>query len=210
MKNATELLLEFTASSFQDPKKAAAIVRRGWRAFEMPYLADFGFPPRYAAQQEIADFFQRVRDLYPGFEFENVKVLIDTPTQTFRFKTRRVTACDRLSIEMPNWEAEDSWIRRCGNRDFELIWAIINDDAEAYKGIMPADRWVELYMSREKLRREIADGVGVLGIRGERDAGRRHGHSAGTRCNPHPTLMSALATKREELERICCLICRCQ
>ena len=82
MKNATELLLEFTASSFQDPKKAAAMFAEDG-AFEMPYLADFGFPPRYAGQQEIADFFQRVRDLYPGFEFENVKVLIDTPTQTF-------------------------------------------------------------------------------------------------------------------------------
>jgi len=74
--------LEFTASSFQDPKKAAAMFAEDG-AFEMPYLAEFGFPPRYAGQQEIADFFQRVRDLYPGFEFENVKVLIDTPTQAF-------------------------------------------------------------------------------------------------------------------------------
>src|SRR5260370_35760295 len=82
MKNPTELLLEFTASSFQDPKKAAAMFAEDG-AFEMPYLDDFGFPPRYAAQQEIADFFQRVRDPYPGFEFENLKVLIDTPTQTF-------------------------------------------------------------------------------------------------------------------------------
>jgi hypothetical protein len=50
-------------------------------AFEMPYLADFGFPPRYEGHEAIASFFQLVRDLYPGFEFENVKVLIDTPTQ---------------------------------------------------------------------------------------------------------------------------------
>jgi GNAT superfamily N-acetyltransferase len=50
-------------------------------------------------------------------------------------------------------------IRRCNNRDFELIWTIINDGAQAYKGIIPADRWTEPYMSREKLRREIDDGV---------------------------------------------------
>ena len=82
MKNAKELLLEFTASSFQDPQKAAAMFADDG-AFEMPYLADFGFPARYAGQKEIADFFQMVRSLYPGFEFENVKVRIDTPTQVF-------------------------------------------------------------------------------------------------------------------------------
>lgn len=72
-------------------------------------------------------------------------------------------------------------IRRCENRDFELIWAIINDGAQVYKGITPADCWAEPYMSREKLRREIADGalfsgyedvgrlLGVMGIQRVRD-----------------------------------------
>jgi GNAT superfamily N-acetyltransferase len=50
-------------------------------------------------------------------------------------------------------------IRRCDDRDFELIWAIINDGAEAYKGIIPADRWTEPYMSSEELRRQIDEGV---------------------------------------------------
>ena len=50
-------------------------------------------------------------------------------------------------------------IRRCDPRDFEAIWAIINDGAQAYKGIIPADRWTEPYMSREKLHHEIDDGV---------------------------------------------------
>ena len=50
-------------------------------------------------------------------------------------------------------------IRRCDYRDFELIWAIINDGAQAYKGIIPADRWAEPYMSREKLHHEIDEGV---------------------------------------------------
>jgi N-acetylglutamate synthase-like GNAT family acetyltransferase len=52
-----------------------------------------------------------------------------------------------------------SMIRRCDDRDFELICAIINDGARAYKGIIPADRWTEPYMSREELRRQIAEGV---------------------------------------------------
>jgi GNAT superfamily N-acetyltransferase len=50
-------------------------------------------------------------------------------------------------------------IRRCDDRDFEVIWAIINDGAQKYKGIIPADRWTEPYMAREKLRHEMDDGV---------------------------------------------------
>ncbi len=54
-------------------------------------------------------------------------------------------------------------IRSCNEKDFELIWSIINDGAQAYKGVIPADRWTEPYMSREKLRAEIADGVSFSG-----------------------------------------------
>jgi GNAT superfamily N-acetyltransferase len=50
-------------------------------------------------------------------------------------------------------------IRCCDARDFEPIWAIVNDGAQAYKGIIPADRWAEPYMSEEKLRHEMDDGV---------------------------------------------------
>src|SRR5256885_10071110 len=31
-------------------------------------------------------------------------------------------------------------IRRCDNRDFDRMWAIINDGARAYKGVIPEDR----------------------------------------------------------------------
>jgi N-acetylglutamate synthase-like GNAT family acetyltransferase len=54
-------------------------------------------------------------------------------------------------------------IRECVASDFEQIWQIINDGAQAYKGIIPADRWTEPYMSREKLRHEIDDGVEFWG-----------------------------------------------
>ena len=50
-------------------------------------------------------------------------------------------------------------IRRCDDRDFESIWAIINDGAQAYRGTIPEDRWTEPYMSREKLQHEIDGGV---------------------------------------------------
>jgi GNAT superfamily N-acetyltransferase len=50
-------------------------------------------------------------------------------------------------------------MRRCDDRDFELIWAIINDGAKAYKGIIPADRWTEPYISCEELQRQIDEGI---------------------------------------------------
>jgi len=54
-------------------------------------------------------------------------------------------------------------IRPCDDNDFEVIYAIINDAAEAYRGVIPADRWHEPYMSREELRHEIDCGVRFWG-----------------------------------------------
>ena len=51
----------------------------------------------------------------------------------------------------------------CGDTDFEMIYAIINDGAEAYRGVIPADRWHEPYMSRDELRHEIDSGVQFWG-----------------------------------------------
>jgi GNAT superfamily N-acetyltransferase len=58
-------------------------------------------------------------------------------------------------------------LRRCDERDFETIYTIINDGAQAYKGVIPADRWTEPYMSRDKLRHEIADGIAFWGLEQE-------------------------------------------
>jgi GNAT superfamily N-acetyltransferase len=61
------------------------------------------------------------------------------------------------------WMGGIGMIRRCGAEDFEAIYAIINDGAEAYRGVMPADCWTEPYMSREELRQEMEDGVTFSG-----------------------------------------------
>jgi len=53
----------------------------------------------------------------------------------------------------------DIMIRRCDNSELEVIYSIINDAAQAYKGIIPANRWKEPYMSRDELRREMDEGV---------------------------------------------------
>lgn len=69
----------------------------------------------------------------------------------------------------------DPHIRPCTDDDFDAICAIINDAAEAYRGIIPPDRWHEPYMPREELLQQIRDGVifygyqtdnGLLGVMG--------------------------------------------
>jgi N-acetylglutamate synthase-like GNAT family acetyltransferase len=50
-------------------------------------------------------------------------------------------------------------IRRCEEQDFESIWSTINDGAQNYKGVIPADCYAEPYMPKDELRREIEDGI---------------------------------------------------
>jgi len=54
-------------------------------------------------------------------------------------------------------------IRRCDNCDFEAMWAIVNNGAQAYKGVIPEDCWSDPYMSVNELRHEIEDGVEFWG-----------------------------------------------
>lgn len=60
-------------------------------------------------------------------------------------------------------------IRPCTDADFDTIHSIINEAAEAYRGVIPADRWHEPYMSREELLHEIESGVRFWGYEEEGD-----------------------------------------
>jgi N-acetylglutamate synthase-like GNAT family acetyltransferase len=71
-------------------------------------------------------------------------------------------------------------IRAFRDSDLPEILAIINDAAQAYRGVIPADRWHEPYMPREELTSEIADAVvfwvaeeggRLLGVMGMQDKG---------------------------------------
>lgn len=54
-------------------------------------------------------------------------------------------------------------IRACTENDFNAILEVVNDAAQAYRGVIPADRWKDPYMSADELRQEIADGVRFSG-----------------------------------------------
>jgi len=104
-------------------------------------------------------------------------------------------------------------IRRCDDADRPAILAIVNAAAEAYRGVIPEDRWHEPYMDAAELDREIAAGVvfwgfeedgelvGVMGIQPAADVdlirhayvrpGRQRGGVGGT----------LLARRRDEASR---------
>jgi GNAT superfamily N-acetyltransferase len=54
-------------------------------------------------------------------------------------------------------------IRPCRDDEREAILAIVNAAAEAYRGVIPADRWHEPYMSSEELAGEIDAGIEFWG-----------------------------------------------
>lgn len=58
-------------------------------------------------------------------------------------------------------------IRRCKSEEFEAIYALINEAAVAYKGVIPEDRWHEPYMPRAELRGEVNAGVCFWGFEEE-------------------------------------------
>ena len=58
-------------------------------------------------------------------------------------------------------------IRPCNAADVPSIFEIVNDAAQAYKGVIPADRWHEPYMPMEALEGEIAAGVMFWGCEAE-------------------------------------------
>jgi len=58
-------------------------------------------------------------------------------------------------------------IRQCSQRDFEMIYSIINEAAQVYKGVIPGDRWKQPYMSKDELKHEIDAGVVFWGFEEE-------------------------------------------
>ena len=54
-------------------------------------------------------------------------------------------------------------IRPCTDSDVPNIFAIVNDAAQAYRDVIPSDRWHEPYMPLAELKEEIAAGVKFWG-----------------------------------------------
>jgi GNAT superfamily N-acetyltransferase len=50
-------------------------------------------------------------------------------------------------------------IRKLQPAEFKSILHVVNDAADAYRGVIPEDRWKEPYLSDEELRGEMESGV---------------------------------------------------
>jgi N-acetylglutamate synthase-like GNAT family acetyltransferase len=55
-------------------------------------------------------------------------------------------------------------IRPCADQDLEAVLEVINDAAQAYKGVIPKDRCKDPYMPHEELKREVEHGVRFWGF----------------------------------------------
>jgi GNAT superfamily N-acetyltransferase len=112
-------------------------------------------------------------------------------------------------------------LRPCRDDEADTVADVINDGASAYRGVIPADRWKEPYMTGEEVRHEVAAGVrfwgaestgtlvGVMGIQDVKDvtlirhayvrtAWRRHGVGTALllhlrRMARHPVLIGTWA-----------------
>ena len=71
-------------------------------------------------------------------------------------------------------------IRKSEDADLAQIFAVINEAAQAYREVIPTDRWHEPYMPEDELAREIANGIvfwvaeedgRLMGVMGMQDKG---------------------------------------
>jgi N-acetylglutamate synthase-like GNAT family acetyltransferase len=93
-----------------------------------------------------------------------------------------MTGAGRISLESQDVAARNiQRIRQCRSDEFEVIGEIINDAAQAYRGVIPEDRWHEPYMPPAELEEQVKQGVifwgteqdgklvGVMGIQPVQD-----------------------------------------
>jgi hypothetical protein len=60
---------------------------------------------------------------------------------------------------MESLDEDEVIIRQCSESEADCVCKIINNAAQAYKGVIPDDRWHHPYMSHAKFGQELQDGV---------------------------------------------------
>ena len=54
-------------------------------------------------------------------------------------------------------------ISKLNPNEYQAILDVVNDAAEAYKGVIPEDQWREPYMTTEEIKEELKNGVNFYG-----------------------------------------------
>jgi GNAT superfamily N-acetyltransferase len=118
----------------------------------------------------------RAPESVTGGMSSNAKAIVHSPTNGSRASSESLVVAAigflllRLEFIHPNrdsiaprFDDMSTSIRVCRRDELTAILAIVNAAAEAYRGVIPADRWHEPYMTRRELESEIAAGVAFWG-----------------------------------------------
>jgi GNAT superfamily N-acetyltransferase len=86
-------------------------------------------------------------------------------------------------------------VRLCREDEHADVLEIVNAAAEAYRGVIPEDRWHEPYMTTDELERELAAGVELWGYE---DAGALDGVMGLQRLGPVDLIRHAYVRPRSQ------------
>ncbi len=81
IRTAKELLLGYL-ENINNPDKAIELFAED-ATLELPYLGSLGRPWQWQGKEVLYNFFKNIPKTFPGFEFQNIRIHIDTPDQTF-------------------------------------------------------------------------------------------------------------------------------
>ena len=81
MKTAKELLTAYL-QNINNADEAIALFSDD-AAIELPYLSSLGLPWRWNGKDTLYKFLQNLPKTFPGFQFQNIQIHIDTPEQAF-------------------------------------------------------------------------------------------------------------------------------
>ncbi len=80
-KTAKELLLGYL-ENINNPDKAIELFAED-AIIELPYMASLGRTWQWQGKEAVHSFLKNIPKSFPGFEFQNIQVYIDTPDQAF-------------------------------------------------------------------------------------------------------------------------------
>lgn len=81
VKTAKELLLSYL-ENINNPEIAIELFADD-ATIELPYLNSLGMDWQWHGKDVLLNFLKNLPEMFPGFEFQNIRIHIDTPDQAF-------------------------------------------------------------------------------------------------------------------------------
>lgn len=81
MKTAKDLLIAYLRN-INDVDQLISLFSDD-AVIELPYLNSLDLPWRWSGKEVLYGFFQNLPKTFPGFQFQNIQIHVDTPEQAF-------------------------------------------------------------------------------------------------------------------------------